>query len=81
MNRFILMTTIRRIHQDNIKLIIIRIIQKIMLQRIHVINIRYFDIMQKHIGNAKKIRKRFLFDTINTIIKLFLCCCILNLLL
>ena len=72
LNRLVLMPTIGRIHQYHIKLIIIRIVQQIVFQRVHVIDVRDFNIMQQHIGYAQQIGKRLFFNSVNAIIQLLL---------
>ena len=72
LNGLVLMSAIRRVHQDHIELIIIRIIQQVMLQRVHVIDIWNFNVMQQHIGYAEQIRERLFLNPINTVVKLFL---------
>ncbi|CDA53319.1 unknown [Clostridium sp. CAG:138] len=66
------MSAIRRVHQDNVELIRVRIVQQIMLQRVHVIDVRNFNVMQQHIGHAEQIRKRLFLDSVNAVIKLLL---------
>ena len=66
------MSAIRWVHQDNIELIRICIVQQIMLQRVHMIDIRNFNVMQQHIGHAEQIRERFFLDSVNAVIKLLL---------
>ena len=72
LNGLILMPTVRRVHQDHIELIIIRIIQQVMLQRVHVIDIWNLNVMQQHIGHAEQIWKRLFLDSVNAVIKLLL---------
>ena len=66
------MPAIGRIHQYHIKLIIIRIIQQIMPQGVHVIDIWNFNVMQQHIGHTEQIRERLFLNPINAVIKLLL---------
>ena len=66
------MSAIGRVHQDNIELIRICIVQQIMLQRVHVIDFGNFNIMQQHIGYTEQIWKRLFLDSVNAVIKLLL---------
>ena len=66
------MSAIRRVHQDNVELICIRIIKQIMLQRVHVVDVGNFNVMQQHIGHTEQIRERLFLDAVNTIVKLLL---------
>ena len=43
-----------------------------MLQRVPVIDIRNFNIVQQHIGHAEQIRERLFLDSVNAVIKLLL---------
>ena len=72
LNGLVLMSAIRRVHQNHIELIIIRIVQKIMLQRVHMIDVGNFNIVQQHIGHTEQIRERLFLDSVNTIVKLLL---------
>ena len=71
-NIIFLRTTIGRVHQDDVELIRICIVQQIMLQRVHMIDIGNFNVMQQHIGHAEQIWERLLLNSVNAVIKLFL---------
>ena len=66
------MSAIGRVHQDDVELIRVRIVQQIMLQRVHVIDVRNLNVMQQHIGYAEQIRERLFLDSVNAVIKLLL---------
>ena len=66
------MSAIGRVHQDDVELIRVRIVQQIMLQRVHVIDVRNLNVMQQHIGHTEQIRERLFLDSVNAVIKLLL---------
>ena len=72
LNGLVLMSAIGRVHQDDVELIRVRIVQQIMLQRVHVIDVRNLNVMQQHIGYAEQIRERLFLDSVNAVIKLLL---------
>ena len=72
LNGLVLMSAIGRVHQDDVELIRICIVQQIMLQRVHMIDIGNFNVMQQHIGHAEQIRERLFLDSVNAVIKLLL---------
>ena len=74
LNGLILMPAVGWIHQDHIKLVIVCVIQQIVFQRVHMIDIRNLNVMQQHIGHAQQIRKRLFLNSINAVIKLLLIC-------
>ena len=77
LNGLVLMSTIGRVHQDNIELIRICIVQQIMLQRVHVIDVRSLNVMQQHIGDAQHIWELLLFNAIYGVcIQGFILCCL-----
>ena len=72
LNGLVLMSAIGRVHQDDVELIRVRIVQQIILQRVHVIDVRNLNVMQQHIGYAEQIRERLFLDSVNAVIKLLL---------
>ena len=74
LNGLILMPAVGRIHQDHIKLVIVCVVQQIVFQRVHVINIRNLNVMQQHIGYAEQIGKGLFLNSINAVVKLLLIC-------
>ena len=72
LNGLVLMPAVGRIHQDHIKLVLVRVVQQIVFQRVHVVDIRNLNVMQQHIGHAQQIGKGLLLNAINAVIKLLL---------
>jgi restriction endonuclease S subunit len=70
--------TIGRIHQDNVYLIVLGIVQNISEKCVIMEHLRHIHIMQQHISDAKNIRKLFLFNSVNGIITQVLVSCCLN---
>ena len=62
---------VRRIHQNNVKLIVLGVVQYIVEQGVRVENLRNIKIVQKHICNAEHIRKLLFLDTVDRIIVFF----------
>ena len=61
----LLIAAVWRIHQNDIKLVIVRIVQYIFCQRVAVIDLGRVDIMQQHIGDAEHVRELLLLDAID----------------
>ena len=61
----LLVTTVWRIHQDDIKLIVIGIVQHILRERVAMKDLGRIDIMQQHIRDAKHIGELLLLDAID----------------
>lgn len=60
------------IHQDHIELIVVRVVQQIVFQRVHVVDVWDLNIMQQHIGYAEQIGKGLFLNSVNAVIKLLL---------
>ena len=60
-----LIAAVRRIHQNNIELIIPCVVQNIFQQRVVMVNFRHINTMQQHIGDAQHIRKLLLLNSVD----------------
>ena len=58
-------TSVRRIHQYNIKLIFLCVIKHIFKQGIIMVHTRHINAMKKHIRNTEHVWELLLFDTVN----------------
>ena len=63
---------VRGIHEDHVKLIVLRVVQHVPQEGIIVVNLGQVDVMQQHVGDAQHIRKLLLFDAVNGIVVLLL---------
>ena len=64
---FFLVSTIRRIHKNNVKFVCFSVIAYILLKRVAVNDLRIINIVKKHISCTEQERKCFLLNTVDRI--------------
>ena len=61
----LLAATIRRVHQDDIELVIFCVIEKVSQQRVVMEYLRGVYVMKKHVCDAEHVRELLLFNTVD----------------
>ena len=56
-----------RIHQDHVKLILLRVVQYVVQQRVVVEHLRHIEAVQQQIGDAEHVGELLLLDAVDGI--------------